>query len=89
MSFERALVDRLIGLPNCILGFINAKPEGRKTAIGEDQLFNSFDFRTSDHFLILGHQSTFHFNFLARVNVAINNIAAVENILVLAPFTAR
>ena len=87
MSFERALVDRLIGLPNCILGFINAKPEGRKTAIGEDQLFNSFDFRTSDHFLILGHQSTF--NFSARVNVAINNIAAVENILVLAPFTAR
>ena len=67
----------MIVLPNCISGFINAKPEGRKTAIGEDKLFNSFDFRTSVHF------------FSARVNVAINNIAAVENILVLAPFTAR
>ena len=50
MSLERALVD---SYPNCILGFINAKPEGRKTAIGENQLFNSFNFR------ILGHQSTF------------------------------
>jgi hypothetical protein len=67
------------------VGFIAAKPEGRKTAIGKPSLFGPFVDRAKCpiQFLVSSVPSP------AKVNVAINNIASVINILCLLPYGFR